>query len=348
MISTPTLSDDARDANPLRWGVLGATAYMSGLMIPALQAARGCDLVAVASRLESFPRTAQLGKSHAVDSFCGYAGLLESPEVDVVYVPLPNSHHAEWTVRALGAGKHVLVEKPITTNLPDLRRIAAAAESAGRMVMEGFMYRFHPQFDRVLDLVGSNEIGELRMVRASFAYPIASGSGNIRLVPELGGGATWDVGCYAVNVAVTFFGGLPDTVHAFSSRRPGEHVDTSVVAILTFDERRKAVIDYSIDYGPRACYELQGDVGSIAVTNAWAFAGEPGRLVVRTLSGSREETTPASDHYQLEAETFASVIRTGARPPFTVDESSLTLRTCLAVEESARGARPVSPARIEG
>jgi xylose dehydrogenase (NAD/NADP) len=325
----------------LRFGVLGATAYISGLVMPAIRAARGCRLQAVASRPGSAAAARSVADRHGAELHRDYAALVAAPDVDAVYVALPNSHHVEWTVRALRAGKHVLVEKPLADRLDDLESVRSAAAESGRAVMEAFMYRFHPQQERVAELLRSGLIGRLLLVRASFAFPIATGSGNIRLRPELGGGATWDVGGYPVDVAGLFFGSAPDRVQAWFSRRPGLAVETSAVAVLDYDDRRRALLDYSIDYGPRAGYELQGERGSIAVANAWAFATEPGRITVRTLDGTRDETVPPVDHYQRQVEAFARHVRTGEASPLPLAATETSLRVCTALAVSAASHRPV-------
>jgi len=190
-------------------------------------------------------------------------------------------------------------------------------------------------------LLKSGVFGRLLLIRAAFAYPIASGSGNIRLAPELGGGATWDVGCYAVNVATMFFDGPPDQVSATFITRTGEQVETSAVGVLTFDAERRALIDYSIDYGPRAGYELQCERGSIEVANAWAFGSEPARIIVRTVNGTRVETMPPVDHYQRQVAAFAEYAQTGKDSPYPLRETEISMRICTALILSARAGKSI-------
>ncbi|MEU1819749.1 Gfo/Idh/MocA family oxidoreductase [Streptomyces roseifaciens] len=296
---------------PLRWGVLGATSYIATHLMPAIAGTPGCELTAVASRPGRTGQAAAAGEPFGAAAHPDYASLLADPAVDAVYIALPNTDHVEWTVRALEAGKHVLVEKPMAMDEKGCARIEAAAEASSRTVMEAFMYRFHPQQARAAELLASGAVGELRVVRASFAFAIETGSGNIRLDPALGGGATWDVGCYAIDVPLFFFGQAPEHVSARFSRRPGLDVDTSAVATMDFGRGRSAVVDYSIDYGPRAWYELQGTHGTITVRNAWAMSGEDGVITVLTADGVREETVPAANHYQLQVAHFAQAVRAG-------------------------------------
>ncbi|GAA2497217.1 Gfo/Idh/MocA family oxidoreductase [Streptomyces gobitricini] len=319
----------------LRWGVLGATSYIATHLMPAIAATGGCALSAVASRPERSAAAAELGRPFGAAVHQDYAALLADPAIDAVYIPLPNTDHVEWTLRAVAAGKHVLVEKPMAMDEDGCTRIEKAAEAASRTVMEAFMYRFHPQQRRAAEILASGEIGELRLVRASFAFRIESGSGNIRLDPALGGGATWDVGCYAVDAPLLFFGQAPQQVTARFSSRPGLTVDTSAVATMDFGQGRSAVVDYSIDYGPRAAYELQGTRGTLMVRNAWAMTGEDGAITVLTQDGVREETVPAANHYQLQVEAFARAVRDGGPAPMSLSDSRRTARVGSALVASA-------------
>lgn len=319
----------------LRWGVLGATSYIATHLMPAITATPDCALTAVASRPDRAAAAAEIGRAFGATAHPDYATLLADPAIDAVYVPLPNADHVDWTLRALAAGKHVLVEKPMAMDEDGCVCVEKAAEAGSRTVMEAFMYRFHPQQRRAAEILASGEIGELLLVRASFAFRIESGSGNIRLDPALGGGATWDVGCYAVDVPLLFFGQAPQQVSARFSSRPGLTVDTSATATMDFGQGRSAVVDYSLDYGPRAAYELQGTRGTLMVRNAWAMDGEDGVVTVLTEGGVREETVPAANHYQRQVEAFARAVRDGAPAPMSLTDSRRTARVGSALVASA-------------
>lgn len=330
--------------NPdLRWGVLGATSYIATHLMPAIARTPGCVLSTVASRPGGADRAAEAGRQFGATAHPDYAALVADPDIDAVYIALPNTDHVDWTVRALEAGKHVLVEKPMALDEAGCARIEDAARAASRTVMEAFMYRFHPQQARAAEVLASGEIGELRVVRASFAFTIESGSGNIRLEPSLGGGATWDVGCYAIDVPQLFFGQPPQQVSARFHTRPGESVETSVTGTMDFGAGRSAVFDYSIDYGPRAWYELQGTRGTLTVRNAWAMSGEDGVLTVLTSEGTRTETVPAANHYQLQVAAFARAVRTGAATPVTLTDSRRAARVGEALTASAAASGALVP-----
>jgi xylose dehydrogenase (NAD/NADP) len=335
---------DTRRPGLLRWGILGATAYISGLLITAIEHSHNSVLVALASRPHRADQARTLAQAHRATPHENYEALLSDSDVDAVYIPLPNTDHVEWTLRALAAGKHVLVEKPIAMSEAHCRRIENAATQAGRAVMEAFMYRFHPQQHRAAQLLAAGAVGDLLLIRASFAFAIESGSGNIRLDPELGGGATWDVGCYAVDVPLLYFDRAPQRVRAEFTTRPDLQVETSAAALLDFGHERRAVIDYSIDYGPRAWYELQGETGTITVHNAWAIE-EPGRITIRTHKGERAEQVRPANHYEREVTAFAESVLGGRPVPLPLDTSRRTAQVCASLERSA-GADG-APVRIE-
>jgi predicted dehydrogenase len=319
----------------MRWGVLGATAAISRRVMPAITTADRAVLAAVAGRPQNAVRVAEVAAAHGTTARADYAALLADPEIDAVYIALPNSQHVGWTLRALRAGKHVLVEKPMALTAEDVRAVAAEAAEAGRTVMEAFMYRHHPQQQRAAELLAAGEIGELRVVRAAYAFRMGDDPADIRLAPALGGGATWDVGCYAVDTALRYFGREPERVRATLSRRPGAGVDTSGTAVLDFGGGRSAVLDYAMDYGPRSWLELQGTHGSLTVADAWAGPCDDGVLTVRTGEGVREERIAATDHYRLQVEAFGAAARGRAPAPVTTEDSLRAVRVLQAVFASA-------------
>ncbi|MFT7834735.1 Gfo/Idh/MocA family oxidoreductase [Saccharothrix sp. BKS2] len=306
----------------MRWGVLGATSHIAGRVLPAVGRVPGNVVAAVAGRPGRLAAAGEVARRFGARVHDGYEALLLDPEVDAVYVALPNSEHVPWVLRALDAGKHVLVEKPMALSEEDCLRVVRAAGEL--VVMEAYMYRFHPQQRRVAELLAEGRaIGGLRVVRAAFAYPTPV-EGNIRFDPALGGGATWDVGCYAFDVPLWAFGEEPRRVWARFHESGGSAggrgnggsggsggkggVDLGAVAVLDFGGGRSAVLDYSLEYGPRAHYELQGTRGSISVRNAWTTPHEDGLITVVALDGVREEVVPAADAYELQVAAFADAV----------------------------------------
>ena len=245
----------------LNWGVLGA-AKIARSVIPALHQSKLAKAYGVASRNSA--KAEVFAKEHGFEKAYGsYQALLKDPAVDVVYNPLPNDLHCEWTIRALEAGKHVLCEKPLALNAAECRKMIAAAQRSGRLLMEAFMYRFHPQTLKILDLVAKQAIGKVRMVHASFGYTLDEAAQNVRLVPKMGGGSLMDIGCYCVNAIRTMFGEEPVAVHGHSERGHTRAVDMAFAGSLFFSGGRiglftssfRTALDWGIEIGRASCRE---------------------------------------------------------------------------------------------
>ncbi len=325
----------------LKWGVLGA-ARINRRFLPGLKAAHNAELVALASRdlARASQAAGQWGAPVAYDS---YEALLADPRIEAVYIPLPNALHVEWATKAAQAGKHVLCEKPLTLKPADLGPLAETARQHGVNVMEGFMYRFHPQQARVRELLAAGAIGQPRVIRGSFAFVMATDTLNIRMNADLGGGATWDVGCYAINVSRWMFGAEPLTAYAEASLRGA--VDYSVAAILDFGEGRRAVLDYGLDYGRRSFYEIIGTKGTLSVESMWQEPGPPAQVYLRNDSGLTTEAIAPTNHFQLEAEAFSQAALDGQPAPYPLSDSAANARACLAVLQSIKEGRQISVER---
>src|SRR3990172_8642781 len=193
----------------LRWGLL-STARITRAVIPPIRASARGELAAVASRdaakVDSYAKEWEIPKTYS-----SYEAMLGADDVDVVYVSLPNSLHAEWAVKSVEAGKHVLLEKPFALTVGEVDRVIDAAKRTGRVVAEAFMYRHHPQTLKVKELVDGGAIGDVSLVRASFTFTLAREQ-DVRLDPAMGGGSLWDVGCYPMSLAQYIFGGAPEEV----------------------------------------------------------------------------------------------------------------------------------------
>jgi predicted dehydrogenase len=243
--------------------------------------------------------------------------VLDDPEVDAVYIPLPNAQHLEWTVRALRAGKHVLCEKPLGLTSAEARQMFDASEQSGALLMEAFMYRFHPQIAWAREQVAAGRIGPVRLIRSAFVFDIRSNPENIRLQASLGGGSLMDVGCYPLSLCRIFFDGAPLRAVALTTEPAGAEVELGVYVALDFGEGRRAMIDSSFELPWRQFAEIIGEQGRISVP----FPFTPGRVetAVRVDVGNEawERRFPAVDQYQLEVEHFADCIERGERPAIT-------------------------------
>jgi xylose dehydrogenase (NAD/NADP) len=321
----------------LRWGLL-STARINRSLIPALRKSPRSELRAVASRSA---RTAQeyarsWGIPRAID---GYPALLADPEIDVVYNPLPNSLHAEWTVRAAEAGKHVLCEKPMAISLDQVDAVEAAAEGAGVVVAEAFMYRHHPQTRKVIELVRGGAIGRLRRIRGAFTFNL-SREGDVRLVPELGGGSLWDVGCYPVSYARLVAGSAP--VEAFGWAVVGPTgVDLSFSGQLRFGDGVAAQFDCGFDAPFRTSVEIVGSEGTLLVPQAFKPSAAA-VLLLRRGDDTQAVPVAADDLYLYEVEDLAAAVLDGTPPTVSLADSRANVATLLALLESAREGRPVA------
>jgi predicted dehydrogenase len=293
---------------PVRWGVLGL-ARIVRRTIPAIRAAGNARLVAVATRRPP-AAAAQVALQPDLRVHHTYEALLDDPEIEAVYIPLPNTLHAEWAVRAAAAGKHVLCEKPLATMRVDVERMAAAARAHGTLLMEGFMWRFHPQHARVRELLAGGAIGEPRLVRAGLSFTIDRSTPNIRLNRALGGGVIWDVGCYVVSIARFLFATEPATMGATARVDPELEVDLSLAALVTFPGDRVALLDASMEYARRSAYEVVGTGGSLRISQFWTEPETAVRLTVTAADGSEAvEVIPPADHFILEVEHFSDAVR---------------------------------------
>lgn len=297
----------------LRWGILSTARIARERFIPGVRAGATGEVVAIASREAERARqvAAQLQIPRAYGS---YEELLADPQVDAVYIALPNSLHVEWTVRAAQAGKHVLCEKPLARRAADAAQAAAACRQAGVVLMEAFMYRLHPQHARAMALLADGAIGTPRLLRASFCFamsPQRRAAGDIRLSRPLDGGALMDVGCYTVNAARFVFGAEPVAVTAQMYIDPAFGVDTGFAATLAFPDGRLAVVDASFDVAGRQRYEVAGERGRIVVEPAFVPGSGPVQLAIIAGGEQRIEEVPGADQYALEADHFARCVRAG-------------------------------------
>ena len=291
----------------ISWGVLGS-AGINNAAIPGMLKANNARLLAVSSRRPNVAEAdrRRWGAERAYDS---YDALLGDRDVDAVYIPLPNHLHAEWVVKALQAGKHVLCEKPLVLSLAEVDAISEAAQRAGRVVMEGFMYRFAPRWIRAIELIRSGAIGEPRLVRITRGFKQFYDSYNIRFDPAVGGGVLWDMGSYAVNMSRLVFDVEPRRALATSWSRPKERVDTTTSAILDFGGGRSAVFTVSFDFvNPFAQFEVIGLEGWISLQGT-GTRGEPFTRIVR-------------HRYGDEIFSMASSPRSRASPPRTCSRRS--------------------------
>jgi predicted dehydrogenase len=318
----------------LRWGTLSTANIGRAAVNPAIQASRNGELLAVASRNPAGAEA--FGEEWGIPTRYGsYAALLDDERIEAVYNPLPNSLHREWTLKAAEAGKHILCEKPLGLGEAECREMAAAAKANGVKLLEAFMYRFHPRTERVLEMVRGGLVGDVRMIRSAFTFRLTRPH-NIRLDPDLGGGALMDVGCYCVNVSRTMAGEEPTEVQA-RAVWTDSGVDGQLAGMLRFENDVLAVFDCALTMERAEFYEVAGTDGVLRVPSAYLpGAGDASILEHRARGEVVEHRVEGADEYRLMVEHFADCIL-GDRPlRYSAEEAALNMRVIEALYRSAR------------
>ncbi len=324
----------------LRWGVL-STAAIGRKVIPAIQAAERCEIVAIASRDPM--RGRRVADAYGIPTLhASYEALLADPAVDAVYIPLPNHLHAEWAIAAARAGKHVLCEKPLATTSADAERMAAAAETAGVALMEAFMYRQHPSWVAVRELLAAGRIGQLVAVQSWFSF-FNDDPANIRNIVAAGGGALYDIGCYCVNLSRMLLGAEPTRVTSSITRDPIGGTDTVVTAILEFPAG-VATFTVSTRAEDDQRVHVHGSSGRISVEIPFNIPPDrPTRIHVASggdppVAPNVETLTfPPADPYTVEAAAFAAAVLEGRPVAVPPADAIANLRVIEAIFNAAEG-----------
>jgi len=318
----------------LRWGTLSTANIGRWAVNPAIQASSNGRLMAVASRDEATARA--FAGEHGIPVHHGsYEALIADPDIDALYIPLPNSMHREWSIRAAEAGKHVLCEKPLALTQSECADMEAAARANGVKLMEAFMYRFHPRTQRVRDLISEGVIGDLRTIRSAFTFRLTK-PGNIRMDATLGGGALMDVGCYCVNVSRTMVGAEPVEVQATANWAP-TGVDAELAGTLRFEDGVIAQFDCALTMERREFYEVAGTDGHLTVPDSYLPGTDD--VVISEHHGRAEPVAhpiPGDDEYRLMVEHFADCALHDRPVRYPPAEAGLNMRVIEALYRSAR------------
>jgi predicted dehydrogenase len=312
-------------SDKVRWGVMGCAAIATEKVIPAMQRSERCDLVAIASR-EPGRAAATAERLGIPDHHGSYDDLLADPGVEAVYIPLPNHLHAEWTLRAAAAGKHVLCEKPLALTAVEAAEMVEGCRAAGVLLMEAFMYRLHPMWRRVKELVTAGTIGELEAVQVFFSYRNVDPA-NIRNIPEYGGGALMDIGCYAINVARWMFDGEPTDVSAAVRRDPSFGTDILTSAVLDFGGRQ-ATFTCSTQIESDQRVHLVGTSGRLLVEIPFNIPPDRPTRIVHAAGGDPPVAPgldvieiPTADPYGAQCDAFSAAVRDGSPVPIPPDDA---------------------------
>jgi D-xylose 1-dehydrogenase (NADP+, D-xylono-1,5-lactone-forming) len=330
----------------LRWGILGA-ARVNERLLPAIVEAPNSELVAIASRRPG--AAAEVLQKYApgitgVVVHESLEALLTDDNVQAVYIPLANEEHGEWAVRAISAGKHVLVEKPMAITVEDIDAIAAAAEQHRVKVMEGFMYRFHPQHQRLQEIVRSGLIGEVRYAKASYSFMMRPARlYRLSRDPNHGGGAMWDVGPYAVHSLRHCFEDDPVSVTAMA-KYVESGADIAMSGIIEFANGKHGHFDISFECSRQSEYTVIGTKGSVKCHTVWQLPGTNDVPVISWWSddgSSAVETYPAANHFNLEIEHFSDCVLNDKPPALSLQDARSNCATVVALLESAATGRVV-------
>ncbi|HXE79293.1 MAG TPA: Gfo/Idh/MocA family oxidoreductase [Vicinamibacterales bacterium] len=320
---------------PLRWGIL-STARINRAIVPALRVSGRHELVALASRQPE--RARECAREWAIPRAYGsYDELLADRDIDAIYNPLPNSLHAEWTIRAAKAGKHVLCEKPLAITTAEVEAIADAAARAGVVAAEAFMYRHHPQTLRVKALIDEGAIGDLQLIRSAFTFTLTR-PGDVRLDPALGGGSLWDVGCYPVSLSRYLTGREPRRVYGVQVLGP-TGIDLSFYGYLDFGGVQ-AQFDCGFISPLRTRLEIVGSKGAISV-NAPFKPGTEEQIVITRDEGTETLTVSGGALYAGQMDDFADAVQRGVPPRIPLSDSRATVAAIEALYRSAREDRLV-------
>ncbi len=304
----------------LRFGILSTAKIGRVYTIPAMQQSEYCEVSAIASR--NLERAVSVARELSIPKAYGsYEELLNDPDIDAIYIPLPNHLHVQWSIKCLESGKHVLCEKPIGMDAVDARKLKEAAKRyPGLHVMEAFMYRHHPRWQRVAEIVRSGKLGEIKTVHSMFSY-YNDDPDNYRNSVEMGGGGLMDIGCYSISVARLIFGMEPDQVYGYSEYDPDFGIDRLASGLLTFGSGT-SVFTCSTQCFKDQYVKIYGTKGKLDLN--WPFNPDfSEKTILRGVIDEKEfnEEFPPCNHFTIQADNFARSVFDGTPAPISLDDS---------------------------
>jgi predicted dehydrogenase len=319
----------------IRWGVLSTARIGLQKVLPAMQQGKHCELVAIASRNwgSAQKAAAQLGIPKV---YGAYEELLNDPEVEAIYNPLPNHLHVPWSIRAIEAGKHVLCEKPLATSVSELQQLVAAANAHPQFkVMEAFMYRQHPQWLKARELAQSGKVGEVRTLHSFISY-FNNDANNVRNKPEMGGGGLFDIGCYSVSIPRFIFGAEPKRVCALMDIDPNFHIDRTISGILDFGPRTSN-FTCSMQLARHQNATIFGTAGKIEIELPLnPLPDQPAKIVLHNGNGAQEIPIEICNQFTLQGDAFSLAIINDAPAAVPLEDSLANMKVIAALFESAR------------
>ncbi|MCM3781684.1 Gfo/Idh/MocA family oxidoreductase [Neobacillus mesonae] len=314
-------------SDKLRWGILSTANIGKKSVIPGLQHSQFNEVTAIASRDQAKAEEAAVALN-IKNAYGSYEELLAADDIDAVYIPLPNHLHMEWTIKAAEAGKHILCEKPIALTAEEAERMVLTCEKAGVHLAEAFMYRHHPRYQMIKDVIASGEIGTVRGIHANFTFNSGSSTENIRFNKEMGGGSIYDVGCYPISVARLLTELEPEAVTAqsFFSPKHGD-VDMMTSGFIEFPNDVSLIFDCGMWAAYRNRLEVLGTDGTIEVPSAFVCSSDSeAGFIVNGKLGKREIDVPVINHYSTMVDDFADVVFGRKAPKFAPSDAVRNMR----------------------
>jgi len=321
----------------LNWGLL-STAKINRALINPLRTSKRTRLLAVASRsistAESYAYEWKLPRAHG-----SYEALLADPEIDVIYNSLPNQLHAEWTIKALRAGKHVLCEKPFALTLAEADAMSQAARETGKVLAEAFMYRHHAQTLKVKEIVESGVLGKIQLIKGAFTFTLTR-AGNYRWMEEMGGGSIWDVGCYPISYARMIVGAEPVEVFGWQVKGQGGS-DESFIGQMRFKDGIHMQFDCGFQSPSRSYMEIVGTDAALNIPTPF----KPGRKnEVHLIQNEKTQTIKikGGELYLGEVEDMCDAVMNNQPPRISLTDSYGNINVILALLQSAKSGKPIS------
>ncbi len=322
------------------WGILGAARVNERLM-PAIAQSDSGDLVAIGSRRAGAAKECLLKNlpeyEDKVSCFDGFDQVINHDKVDAIYIPLANEEHTEVALKAIRAKKHVLIEKPMAIKSKEVKTLIEEASKNNVKIMEGFMYAFHPQFDRIISIIKSNTLGDINYAHSMFSFPIQPARFyRINRSMENGGGALWDIGPYAIHTIRQCFKENPIRVKAIA--KLNDHgADVSTSGLIDFGNSKRATFDISFECTRRSEFEAFGPLGRVKCPTVWQPEDNQAKIIINTESGGlTEEVVPAANHFILEINHFNKAISSNTTQKLSNEDALWNVKTLECIQQSIK------------
>ncbi|WP_158734582.1 Gfo/Idh/MocA family protein [Alteribacillus sp. YIM 98480] len=321
------------EKSTVNWGILSTAEIARKQVIPSLHSANNAKAAAIASgsgKADEFAASFNIPKAYN-----SYEELLQDPDINVVYIPLPNSLHAKWVREAAKHGKHVLCEKPAALTAEETKEMIEVCSHHNVLFMEAYMYQFHPQHKRVKDIIASGEVGDVKLMHTRLSFMLHQLEGNIRMSRQLGGGSLFDLGGYCIHAIRNTLQQEPKSVFALEERYQDYDVDQSAVVMMELENGVKAYFDCSMNMAERHSYEVIGTKGKIEVTKAYVPQSDgEGVILVNTEDGRSRKEIIIENQYTLGVEHFSDCILTGTKPSYSTSSSINNMKALEACHQS--------------